>query len=476
MTYHRWLGIFAVVGGILFHLTLGTLYTWGNISIYVISAMRYFTPLSVDPPRLSYAAWVVATLATGQCLGMPLGGLIERYLGSRLTSFIGGAIMCTGIFISQFTLGSDKLFLFTYGVMYGFGIGIAYTSPLNCAIRWFPRYKGLISGIIVAGFGGGASIFNQVQTFYVNPGNLSPSFAPYPQNPLEKYFNSFALFKRVKLLFPFLAIFYITMQIVGCSLLFKNPEEGIEEPPSLTDEESEVIQALEKASLLDPPTNLLPSEFIDFEVKEALKSASFYALMMLFFLNGMAISFLATFWKVIGTEISLSAILISDRALSLIGSFGSGANAFGRIAWGSCTDRFGIVFTASFLSTFWALSLLALPFVAQLGSFPYGVVIFCNFFCLGGNFSIFFATLCKLFGKTNIGIIYGIFFVAQLFSAYVVAIFSHTLYNSLGPLLSSVVFSFFPAMAALLAVSYRYFGIDILSPPKNGYMKKNVTE
>ncbi|KAF8822125.1 transporter, major facilitator family protein [Cardiosporidium cionae] len=328
-----------------------------------------------EPPRLSYAAWVAATIASGQCLGMPIGGLIDRRVGARLTSLIGGIIMCSGIFLSQYTLSNDKLFLITYGIMYGFGIGIAYTCPLNCAIRWFPRYKGLISGIIVAGFGGGASIFNQVQTFYVNPGNLSPSFAPYSQNPNEVYYNSISLFKRVQSLFPFLAILYLTIQIVGSSVLFACPEPTIEESPHVADEESETAPASEKESLLSSPINLLESRPIDFEVNDALKATSFYALMMLFFLNGLAISFVATFWKVVGTEISVSGILISDRAFSLIGSIGSAANAFGRICWGSCTDRYGIIFTSALLCISWALSLLSMPFVASLGAVPYGVVL-----------------------------------------------------------------------------------------------------
>ena len=37
-----------------------------------------------------------------------------------------------------------------------------------------PQRKGLVNGIVLAGFGGGAFIFNQIQTAYVNPNNLVP--------------------------------------------------------------------------------------------------------------------------------------------------------------------------------------------------------------------------------------------------------------------------------------------------------------
>lgn len=38
--------------------------------------------------------------------------------------------------------------------------------------QWFPRYKGLVNGFIVAGFGGGAFIFDFVQTAFINPMNV----------------------------------------------------------------------------------------------------------------------------------------------------------------------------------------------------------------------------------------------------------------------------------------------------------------
>lgn len=39
-----WRGIFAVLGGILLQLTLGTVYTYGNIDNYLFSYMRIYGP------------------------------------------------------------------------------------------------------------------------------------------------------------------------------------------------------------------------------------------------------------------------------------------------------------------------------------------------------------------------------------------------------------------------------------------------
>ena len=39
------------------------------------------------------------------------------------------------------------------------------------SLQWAPDRKGLFSGFIVAGFGGGSFIFNYIQTSYLNPRN-----------------------------------------------------------------------------------------------------------------------------------------------------------------------------------------------------------------------------------------------------------------------------------------------------------------
>lgn len=41
-------------------------------------------------------------------------------------------------------------------------------------MQWFPKSRATAAGFILAGFGGGALVFNQVQTRYINPNNLAP--------------------------------------------------------------------------------------------------------------------------------------------------------------------------------------------------------------------------------------------------------------------------------------------------------------
>ena len=44
----------------------------------------------------------------------------------------------------------------TYGVLAGTGLGFGYIVPVATLVKWFPDKRGMITGIAVAGFGGGA--------------------------------------------------------------------------------------------------------------------------------------------------------------------------------------------------------------------------------------------------------------------------------------------------------------------------------
>jgi MFS family permease len=72
--------------------------------------------------------------------------------------------MSSGVFLTYFTVQQGLgLTTLTYGFLFGLGVALAYAPPMGVAMRWFPRQKGLVNGIIVGGFGLGAFIFNQVR-------------------------------------------------------------------------------------------------------------------------------------------------------------------------------------------------------------------------------------------------------------------------------------------------------------------------
>ena len=220
-------GHFVVLGGFLVHLTLGSLYTFGNLIPYIISYIRDRS----HPTNIHSGAgvWIHALALVGQGLSMFIGGLLERKLGPRLSTLIGCVIMSLGVLLSYIAIQvSFWLLLFTYGAMFGLGIGIAYVGPLASAMRWMPKWKGAMAGLVLAGFGLGALVFVPIQTVYINTDNRPPDE--------NGYFSDDAILDRVPKVFLILGTIYIMLQVVG-SLLIVDPPECIDD---VTSQESQV--------------------------------------------------------------------------------------------------------------------------------------------------------------------------------------------------------------------------------------------
>ena len=207
-----------ITAAFLVKLTLGSFFTFGNISSYILSYIRQRS----HPANLSIGMvnWIFVLSIICSSGSVFLGGWLERKIGPRFSTLIGGSLMSSGVLLSYFTINvSYWLLLLTYGLMLGVGVGIAFAGPLVCVMRWMPRWKGLGSGIIASGFGFGALVFDQLQTQYINPHNVKPT---------DGYFTHKDLLDCVPIIFLILGTTYATLQLVG-ALLLSNPPQDLKQ-------------------------------------------------------------------------------------------------------------------------------------------------------------------------------------------------------------------------------------------------------
>ena len=108
-------------------------------------------------------------------LANPIGGFVERAAGTRKAVGLGGLFLVGGTLLASLAIQAQSfvLLVLTGGVLFGLGCGLTYTSPIVCSYRWLPKHKGLVSGVVVAGYGGGALIFDQIASKYANPNDIS---------------------------------------------------------------------------------------------------------------------------------------------------------------------------------------------------------------------------------------------------------------------------------------------------------------
>ncbi len=80
---------------------------------------------------------------------MTFSGHLEERIGVRFTIAFGGSIMVMGVLLTSVAIQlSVVVTVMTYGFLMGLGTALAYAPPMGVAMKWFPRSKGLVNGII----------------------------------------------------------------------------------------------------------------------------------------------------------------------------------------------------------------------------------------------------------------------------------------------------------------------------------------
>ncbi|XP_076437151.1 monocarboxylate transporter 12-like [Babylonia areolata] len=95
-------------------------------------------------------AWAGSLYSSLQMLGAPLASwLVHRY-SCRVSVVAGGLLLCIGFVTSSFATSVLQL-IFTYGLIAGTGLALTYSPSLVIITFYFDKFRGLASGISVAG-------------------------------------------------------------------------------------------------------------------------------------------------------------------------------------------------------------------------------------------------------------------------------------------------------------------------------------
>ena len=197
----RWL---VVSGAILIQLALGAIYAWS-----------VFTAKLTDPSgtyafSASETAGVFSSGLATFAIVMVLAGRVLPRIGPRPLALAGGLLLGAGYVFSGFFGGSFWAQLIGIGFVSGAGIGLAYVVPIAVCVKWFPDKKGLITGLAVAGFGFGATIWVKLAGSWF--GGL---------------LNTTALFglPGVQSVFAIYGVTFLVLVLLG-SVVMVNPPEG----------------------------------------------------------------------------------------------------------------------------------------------------------------------------------------------------------------------------------------------------------
>jgi OFA family oxalate/formate antiporter-like MFS transporter len=204
-----------VLGGFLLHLVLGTLYMFANITTYITAHLRNYEPtVTYDDMIL-----VFATSIGVQGVFMLIGGIIETSIGAKYTCLLGSYILVFGILLSSQAKSYLEILIF-YGAFFGVGLGLAYSPPISASAKWFPAHKGLVTGIIISGFGGGAFIFGTFANFITNPDNIAVSSSGY-------FESDGPIANNVPCMYLYLGVSYFMTVTLACYLISEPDDSSL---------------------------------------------------------------------------------------------------------------------------------------------------------------------------------------------------------------------------------------------------------
>lgn len=147
---NRW--VYAIVGVIVL-LFAGLVYAWSVLS----------TPIAAE-----FTAWTKAQLSLTFtlvmiffCIGSLLCGLLSGRLSAKNAVRLGAVLFLAGFFLASRCHAPLTLYL-GFGVLCGLGSGLSYNAVMSIMVRWFPDKPGLISGVLLMGFGGGSFLIGKL--------------------------------------------------------------------------------------------------------------------------------------------------------------------------------------------------------------------------------------------------------------------------------------------------------------------------
>jgi len=339
------------------------------ISMIMIANLQYAWTLFVPPMqaaqgwKLSDIQYAFTLFVLFQTWVQPLDGWFIDKFGPRV--FITAAGVLCGIGWTAMGYATSLPQLYFFYVLAGIGAAFVYSGCVGSAVKWFPNRRGLASGIIAAGFGGGTALFIPIITYLIKAHTYRGAF----------------LFTGI--------LQGVVITLAAQFLRYPGPD---------------FIPA--KATGVVKTRARKNTEH--FSSAEMLKTPHFYMLYVMFVA-------MATGGLLITANASsfVKSWGLTAAALTLATALSPVANGTSRVFWGWLSDRTGrelAMTTAFFLQT---LCLLAVVTVGRTSGTMFTITLVLTFFTWGEVFSLFPATLGDYFGSKNATSNYGLLYSAK---------------------------------------------------------------
>ena len=335
--------------GTVLQLCLGAVYAWSYFQKPLVTGYGWSN---------TQVAWTFSLAIGFLGVAAAVGGVLLPKFGPRKLAVTGSLLYGAGYLLAALALHLKSLPLLWlgYGVVGGIGLGLGYVTPVATAAKWFPDKKGLVTGMVVMGFGFGALLMSKV---------IAPALDAAFQHQLPLVFAGIGL-------------------IVGA------------------------ISLISAACLRNPPGT--PVTSVTTAGLAPVWSRQFGLMWLVFFCNIVAgiaiISFqsplLQDLWKKI--DPTLAPVTLAAYGATLI-AVSSVFNGLGRLVWGGLSDRLGQLVTFRIMLATQVIAFIALMLTGN--PWLFGTLICYVLLCYGGGFGVMPSFVLNEFGQSRMPVLYG---------------------------------------------------------------------
>lgn len=348
MNQERTRKIISIISCMIIQLCIGIVYMWSALKSDVAAAYGWSS---------GAAGMVYSFMLMAYVTGNFIGGFINDKKGPRLTCFIGVAMFALGLGSSAF-VSSPILFDLTYGVIAGFGSGVAYGACISCIQKWMPDKMGLATGLACCSFGLSTVLFTPV---------------------VSSLMNSFKDASGIVNFTPVLLIIGGIMAFFGLiASFFVRLPEGYKQ----------LVR-----------TSSASQDGVNYTLGQAMKTSAFWALFFSILLINGTWNLCVPLIKDLGMVRGLS----ETAAIACVSVTGI-ANAAGRLLMAALSDRLG---RYPVMYVLCAMNIAGAVLMTFIGGAGYFCTIAMLAFAFGGPSSLNAAMSTELFGAANSGKNYG---------------------------------------------------------------------
>jgi OFA family oxalate/formate antiporter-like MFS transporter len=354
------------------------------IAMIMIANLQYAWTLFVNPLvtgtgwRLSDIQFAFTLFILCQTWVQPLDGWLIDRLGPR--GFITAAGVLCGLGWAGMGYATSLPMLYVLYCLAGVGAAFVYSGAIGSALKWFKEQRGLASGIMAAGFGGGTALFIPVIQWMLRDSGYQQTFLVT------------GLFQGVV--------------IAAVAQFLRHPAPAAAAAaPAAAGQQPAIKTAVEK------------KQYTTFEV---LRTPQFYVMYIAFVLmatGGLVVTAnagpMANSWGFAGM-------------LTLAATLSPLANGAARIFWGWASDRLGRENTMIFTFVLQALCLVGVATLGQLSGAWFAATLVAVYFTWGQIYSLFPSMSADYFGTahatSNYAVLYTAKGVASIIGGYAAAL------------------------------------------------------